>query len=357
MSANLDVSRRAGTLPRWKQILDERLGLSGLAYPVPEHANTLPYLLGGITLFGFVVLIVTGIYLAQFYHADPAIAHDSVIYIITRAPFGDIVRSIHYWTANLVAVTVVLHLLRIIFTGSYKRPREVNWFVGLGLLAVTMLFIFSGTVLKWDQEGVEALAHNSEAANLLGLLDTWFSADFSHSLSLLGRLYNAHITILPALFTLLIVTHVYLIKQHGISPKATRDAITGPTAGNGSSRFTAHLRKMIGVGLILLGVTALLGLIWPAPLGQAGVPGAEVTRPPWMFLWLYPLENLLGVTGLLVVPGVLFGLLAVIPLVDQGPYISPRRRWLLIAIVGVLLLTAVGLGIYAAVQPPAVHLE
>src|SRR3972149_9358732 len=94
----------------------ERLGLQGMAYAVPEHANSLPYLLGGITFTGVIILIITGIYLAQFYHPHPADAHASVVYLITGAPLGDLVRSIHFWTAQIVTLTVVLHLLRALFT-------------------------------------------------------------------------------------------------------------------------------------------------------------------------------------------------------------------------------------------------
>src|SRR3972149_1027161 len=164
---------------RLGQWLDERLGLKGISYPVPEHANSLPYVLGGITFTGFVILFVTGIYLAQFYHPEVADAHQSVIYIITGVPLGDLVRSVHFWTAQIVTATLLLHLLRVLYTGSYKRPREINWFVGLGLLAVTLGAVFTGSVLKFDQEGLEALQHNKEAAELVSGLGAWFSAEFS----------------------------------------------------------------------------------------------------------------------------------------------------------------------------------
>jgi len=113
--------------------------------------------------------------------------------------------------------TVLLHLGRIFVTGSYKCPREVNWLIGLGLLAITLGLIFTGTVMKWDQEGYEALGHNVEAGKLLGALGFWFSNDFEASLPLLGRLYMAHLVILPALGTLLLIAHFLLVKRHGIS--------------------------------------------------------------------------------------------------------------------------------------------
>ena len=89
-----------------------------MSYPVPDHANSLWYTLGGITFVGFIVLILTGVYLAQFYHPHPAQARESVLYIRDVAPIGDLVRGIHVWLASLVTLTAFLHLLRVFATDS-----------------------------------------------------------------------------------------------------------------------------------------------------------------------------------------------------------------------------------------------
>lgn len=340
----------------WEKV-DERLGLSSLSYSVPAHANSLPYILGGITLFGFIVLVITGVLLAQFYDPEPAGAHQSVLYIISQVPFGDFLRSVHFWTANLVVVTVLLHLIRVFTTGSYKRPREANWLVGLGLLAVSLGFVFTGTVLKWDQEGVEALAHNKEIGEILGLWGVWFTSEFARSVPILTRLYLGHITLLPAIFTLLIITHVYLIKQLGISSQATLEAASGPpTRERGGSRFTVHLRRMAGYGFWLLGLASALAVIWPARLGFAGVTGAEVTKPPWMFLPFYPLEDIFGIRGLLIGGVALFGLLSLVPFVDRSPWLSPRRRKGIIITGAILLVVLFGLAGYAWLSRPVPHI-
>jgi ubiquinol-cytochrome c reductase cytochrome b subunit len=341
----------AGRRGAFLRFLDERLGLSALAYEVPEHANTIPYILGGITFVGFVIMIVTGVILAQYYHPHPTEAHESVVYIITQAPMGDFIRSIHFWMANIIAVTVTLHLIRIFITGSYKRPRELNYIVGLGLLALTIGFIFSGTVLKWDQEGYEALSHNSEMARLLGTLGGWFSGDFTRSVPLLTRLYIGHVSVLPALFALLILVHFFLVKRHGISPLPVDDG-----GGERMSWFTAHLRRMAGFGLLLLALAGALALAYPAPLGVEPVPGDEVTRPSWMFWWLYALENWVGIRGIFYGPIVLFILLALVPLIDKSPYVSPKRRkWILIA-GAIFFLLLLGLSLFTAFTPPARHI-
>lgn len=357
-TADRPSAGRPGTA--WQRLGDflyERLGLQGITYSVPRYANSLPYLLGGITLVGFVVLIITGIYMAQFYHPHPADAHQSVVFLITGVPLGDLVRSVHFWTAQIVTVTVILHLLRILYTAAYKRPREINWYVGLTLLAVTFGLVFTGSVLKFDQEGLEALQHNREAAELIGGLGGWFTPDFSRSVPLLTRLYNGHVTILPLLFGLLISIHIYLIKQQGISPQSTREAVAHATAGQGESRFSAHLQRMAGFGLILLSTAFVLSLVLPAPLGQPGVAGAEVTKPWWMFLWMFPAEELWGARALVIIPGVLGGLLALVPIVDRSPYLGPGHRKGLLIAAGLILLLIIASGVFAALQPVTAHLE
>ena len=348
---------------RWRRAwaaIDERLGLSGLAYPVPTHANGIGYILGGITFFGFLILAATGMWLAQFYHATPAAARESVVYIMNVAPAGDIVRGVHFWVANLVMATVLLHMGRIFVTGSYKRPREANWLIGLGLLGVTLGLIFTGTVLKWDQEGFEALSHNVEIGNLLGTFGFWFSADFAATLPILGRLYVAHIFILPALGALLLIAHFLLVKRHGISAlPALADAAVdgGPMPAKSGSTFTAHLVRMAGFGLLILAVATVISLIWPAILGPRPVPGVEETKPPWMFLPFYPFEDWFGLTALLWVPAIIFGGLALVPFVDRSPYRSPKRRRVMIAIGAIVALALAALIVYALVTVPQAHVQ
>lgn len=347
---------------RWSRVwlaIDERTGLSALAYPVPAHANGLGYILGGITFFGFIILATTGIWLAQFYHPTTEAARDSIVYIMNVAPLGDVVRGIHFWTANIVMATVLLHLGRIFTTASYKRPREVNWLIGLGLLAVTVGLLFTGTILKWDQEAYEAMNHSIAAGQLLGAFGFFFSNDFAATFPLFGRLYVAHIVILPGVGVLLLIAHFLLVKHLGISslPSEADAAVEGGLApAAGGSRFTAHLLRMTGFGLLILGVATVLALALPAALGPRPVPGEEITKPPWMFLPLYPLEDWFGVAAVIWAPVILFGALALVPFLDRSGYRSWRRRPVVMAI-GVLVAVAlVVLLAYAALTPPVSHI-
>ena len=359
MTAGATAIERTRRRRAWEAI-DERLGLSGLAYPVPAHANGIGYILGGITFFGFLILTATGIWLAQFYHPTPTTARESVVYIMNVAPLGDLVRGIHFWVSNIVMATVLLHMGRIFATGSYKRPREANWLIGLGLLSVTLGLIFTGTVLKWDQEGYEALSHNIEIGNLLGAFGFWFTPEFTTSLPIIGRLYIAHIAILPLLGVLLLVAHFLLVKRHGMSAlPAQADAAVdgGPVPAKGGSTFTAHLVRMAGFGLVMLAIATVLTLIWPAALCERPIPGTETTKPPWMFLPFYPFEDWFGLSALLWVPVVLFGALALVPFVDRSPYRSPGRRRLVIVAGVVFAVALVALVVYAWVTVPEAHIQ
>lgn len=346
---------------RW---IDSRMGLDALSYPVPTHANTLFYTLGGITAFSFFVLIVTGIYLAQFYDPTPAAARDSVIYIMQNVRFGSIVRGLHYWMANLVVVTAGLHLVRVYAGGSYKAPREINWLVGLALFAVTLGFVFTGTVLKWDQEAFEALGHNQEIGDLLGGFGAWFTAGFTRSVPLLTRLFVAHVAILPGLFVVLLAVHFALVKWHGISGLPGRHERMGSRTDTvvamedeGTSTFKVHVLHLIGFGLLLTAAAGSLTLFFGSPLGEAVTPGPERTRPPWMFLPFFSLENWWGLASLLWGPLVLFVLLAAIPFVDRSPTKAYGRRKIVLLVGGLLLLILVALAIIAVVTPAKTHLN
>jgi ubiquinol-cytochrome c reductase cytochrome b subunit len=287
---------------------------------------------------------------------------------MTTAGFGQLVRSIHQWTAYIVTITMSLHLLRIFLSGSYKAPREVNWLVGLGLLAITMGFFFTGTAIKWDQEGAEALAHNVAAAQLLGGIGGWFSPDFSLAVPLLGRVYFAHVAILPALFTLFIAAHILLIKALGMSPLGRADGRAPVAAatdkvelaeayGEPMFPFTHHIGKIVGWGSLVISMILALAIAFPPTLGPSPIPGIEITKPPFVFWWLYAAEDALGVRGLLIIPVVFFGLLALVPFIDRGTLRSPgRRKGILIAGLVVVLVLA-GLTIYTGLTPPVAHTQ
>ena len=314
----------------------ERIGWKNLSYPVPAHSNTLAYSLGGITLIGFFILIASGIFLAQYYNPSPEEANQSVNYIAKNVYLGWFIRGLHFWSAQLVIVCISLHLIRIFVTASFKNPREINWISGVILLGITGGFIFTGTVLKWDQEAYEALEHNFWVAKKLGPFGFILSDVFTKSVSLLGRLYGIHTSFLPIIFFPLIGLHLYLQKLHGLSKKPTENN------DNNIIPFTDHLKHLTIYGVSVLALIATLSSIILPPLGDKPVIGIEVTKPPWMFLWIFTLENI-WVPSLIFAPLVLFALLFMVPFFESNNITSFQQRKLPIIIFTVCLLVLVSL--------------
>ncbi len=336
---------------RFWAALDERLGLSALTYPVPEHANRLAYSLGGLSLVSFVLLLATGVFLTQFYHADPVVAHESVHLIITHVTLGGFMRAFHYWTAMAMVVLVGLHLLRVFISGSYKRPREGNWVIGVMLAGTTALFFFSGTVLKWDQESFEALQHNIEIGKLLGRFGFWFSPSFG-GIPLLHRLYSVHVTVLPSLFAFIVLVHLLLVKRHGMAPSPFRKGpLPEPEAG-----FSRHLAHLAAFSLVLIGVIILLSVLAPPPHGSAPVAGIEITKPPWPLLWIYPVEDWVGISGILWATIAIFVALLIVPFVDRSEERDPRRRLRIVIPAAVVVVAIASMIVYAAIAPVASHI-
>jgi ubiquinol-cytochrome c reductase cytochrome b subunit len=324
--------------------LRERLALGDLEYPIPPEANRLPYMLGGLTFFGILVLMVTGVVLDQYYNPTPVGAHDSVVYIMTRVWLGDWIRGLHYWAASIVLVTVFLHLSFVFWRRSYHRPREVTWWAGVTLLLVLFALAFTGTVLRADQEGGEALAHALAGAELTGWLGTPLSPDFAPSTTLLSRMHSAHVSLLPLLMLGLVGLHFWLIRRLGIHSDQPR-----------TSRFTQHLPKLTGYALLLFGLAGTLAASFAPGIGYPTVEGVEVTKPFWPFLWIYAVENTMGLWGMILAPAVIFGFLFIVPLLDRPRAQGGRPAWLTGAGLILLVLYLGGI-VYGALAPQQQHI-
>lgn len=325
--------------------LEERAALGALDYRIPREANRWPYLLGGLTAFFVVVLIATGLYLGQFYHPSPLGAHESVLYIVARAPLGDWVRSLHYWAAGAVTVTVTAHLVHVFWRRSYRRPRELTWWAGVAMVALLFLLVVTGTALRYDQEGFEALAHFVAGGELVAWAGRFFTEEFTRSAPLLSRVYGLHASVLPLALVALIALHFWLIRHLGIHGDRS-DA----------SRFRVHARRLAGVSLLALAALGALAVTFPEGLGYPPVAGVEVTKPMWPVLWVYGLENLLGMWGMVVGPAFLLAFLAAVPLLDRRADDAPGRHgWLgwAGAAIGFALLA---LWLYGAFGPKQQHL-
>jgi ubiquinol-cytochrome c reductase cytochrome b subunit len=150
----------------------------------------------------------------------------------------------------------------------------------------------------------------------------------------------------------LLVLHTLLIKRHKISPSPKNPDATGEPL----SPFTHHLRRIGTLGLVLAGGLAVLAIVFPPGIGPTPVEGIEVTKPPWMYWWLFTLENWIGLSGILWGAGVLFALLAAVPFIDHNPRRHWRQRPIALTLGVLVLAFLIALTILEAVTTPAQHL-
>jgi quinol-cytochrome oxidoreductase complex cytochrome b subunit len=210
--------------------LDERLGWRRVweaifLRKVPK-VNWL-FTLGSATLFVAVNQIVTGILLTIYYVPTPDQAYASVQYITTQVPAGWLIRGLHHWGASAMVVLTVLHMLRVIFHGSFKFPREVTWFTGVGLLILVIGFGFTGYLLPWDQKAFWATTVGTRIASVVPLIGDSLMRILRGGAELsavtLARFFGVHIWVLPVGLTTLLLIHLYLVIRVGISAAPGRE--------------------------------------------------------------------------------------------------------------------------------------
>jgi quinol-cytochrome oxidoreductase complex cytochrome b subunit len=255
--------------------------------PVPYHLKRWWFALGGTPAYLFIVQIFTGILLAFYYEASPATAYQSVAYITHDVAFGWYVRSVHKWAATLMIVAVVLHQIRVFFTGAYRRPREIHWMVGMCLLLCTLLTGFTGYSLVYEQLsywGATVGANITDTVPLVGgFLKRMMLAGDAYNRATLSRFFVLHAAILPVTIVLLIAVHVTVIRLQGITEFRFKDE--DPGVAKTFNFFPDHLYTELIIGLVLMVLLSALATILPASLGPPANPlqTPEVIKPEWFF--------------------------------------------------------------------------
>src|SRR3954463_9347078 len=338
--------------------VDDRLIVAGplrrtLNKVFPDHWS---FLLGEIALYAFVVLLLSGTYLTFFFDAsmkevtydgsyaalrgvEMSAAYESTLGIAFDVRGGLFIRQMHHWAALLFVAAICIHLLRIFFTGAFRRPRETNWFIGIGLLVLALLEGFAGYTLPDDLLSGTGLRIFSAVFLSIPVIGTWiyftvFGGDFPGEL-IIGRLYIIHVLLIPAVLLALIALHLLIL----VKQKHTQFPGPGRTEHNvvGNRLFPTFAAKATGLIFVVFGVCALLGglvqinpvWLW-GPYNPAQVSAAS--QPDWYIGFLdgstrlfpawdinlpgdYTIPALFWPT--VVLPGIMFTVLALYPIIER----------------------------------------
>lgn len=206
--------------------IDERLNIRQyirkeiLDKPVLGKLN-FSYCFGGITFFLFIVLTFTGLSMAIYYVPSPDHAYDTVDYLTYQIFMGKIIRGVHHWAANLMVLTVFLHMLRVYIYGAFKKPRELNWITGVILFVLVMSFGFTGYLLPWDQKAYWATKVGTEMPRTVPFVGDYI-VRFLRGGTIIGaltlsRFYALHVIFLPSIIAVLLIGHFAMVRSQGIA--------------------------------------------------------------------------------------------------------------------------------------------
>ncbi len=199
----------------------ERIKESLLNRSVPEYATRYYYCFGGIAFFLFLIQVITGALLTLYYVPSVDQAYSSTFYISNYVNYGWLIRSVHSWSAQLMFVFVVLHMIRVYVTASYKHPRELNWVAGVVLLIATMASLLTGNLLPWDQKaywGSTVVVSLAEKIPIMGKpLSHVIMGGDKIGQATLTRFFSAHIMLLPAGLIVFMAVHFWMVRKQGIS--------------------------------------------------------------------------------------------------------------------------------------------
>ena len=322
---------------------------------IPERESRFRYTfgLGGLSVYLFIVLAVTGALELFYYVPSVDRANSSVQTIQYLVPFGWLVRGVHYWAAQAMVVIVILHLLRVAFTGAYRRPRRFNWLLGVSLLVFVLLLTFTGLVLRWDTDIEWALLVGTNLLKSIPLIgaDLYGAIIGGQDINVdtVVRFYGWHIFGLALVAFFVMVWHTFRVRRDGgIASQGTR----------GSPRISRDdlVRKEALAALIVTIGLLIMALVFPPAIGPAGDfrQLTEQASAPWFFIWVHQLlcwGDALPM-GLLIPIGLVI-ILALIPYaIDRSQ--TGVARWfnregrvaqivIAVMVIGMMVLTLLGL--------------
>ena len=309
----------------WKGVygwVDERVNLEDLVNfmgkkYVPVHRYSVWYYFGGVSLFLFIIQVVTGILLLFYYKGSADLAFESVQFIMSKVQFGWLIRSIHTWSANLFILSIFIHMFSVYFEKAYRKPREITWITGVLMFFMALGFGFSGYLLPWNTLAFFATKVGTDIAGQVPVIGhpimVFLRGGEEVTGATLTRFFGFHVAVLPAIVTLLIGVHLLLVQRQGMSvpPKVEKEWKADPSKKRELKFFPNFLLRELMAWYTGLGVLGALAAIFPWNLGVkadlfASAPAG--IKPEWYFLFMFQTLKLIP-SKVLFIDGEVLGIL------------------------------------------------
>ena len=346
------------------QWVNERVGLDEIIdflrkKEVPICNSSIWYYFGGISLFLFLIQVVTGILLLMYYRPGPDSSFESLQFIVSKVHFGWLVRDIHSWSANLMVFCVFVHMFSVFFMKAYRKPREMTWITGMILLFLCLGFGFSGYLLPWNELAFFATKVGTDMPGSVPLVGDFMLRVLRGGPEVTGatlsRFFGLHVAILPGIFVTVLAIHLMLLQRQGMSQPLSWRKL--PEEQKKAMPFFPNfvLRELL-FWMVALAVINALAVFLPWELGvkaDAFAPAPPGIKPEWYFMFMFQsLKMLPAHVGPL--EGELFGLAVfnlgalvwlTLPLWDKTAETGPGSRvitWLgLVVVAFIVAMTAV----------------
>ena len=306
--------------------------------PAPALRWSYTWGLGGISAVLATMLALTGVLLMFRYDASVETAYTSIQMMETELYFGSLIRAIHHWSANLLVVTAFLHLLRVFYTGGFKKGRSTNWLLGIILLLIVVAFNFTGYLLPWDQLAYWAITVGTSLLSYIPLvgagINNFLLAGPEVGQGALRNFYAIHVAVLPAVLALLMSYHFWKVrKDGGISQPVPAEDENGRKERVVRLTTIPHLvQREFLAAVVVITVVAIWAMFVPAPLEELANPShpPNPAKAAWYFMGLQELLLHMHPLAAMLLPGIILAAIVLIPYWDKdgsdiGLYFRSRK--------------------------------
>ena len=323
------LENRLGIFSLWRSSLTEKRPPQGIGY-----LRTLGF--AAVTVM--VLQLLSGLALALHYVPSTDLAYDSIRALQEHIPYGTFTRSLHHFGASAMVILVAVHMMRVYFTGAYKRPREFTWLTGVVLFSIVLGFGFTGYLLPWDQKAYFATKVGTEIAVDTPVIGAQVRELLRGGVDVgqptLTRFYIIHVVFLPLALLGVLGVHFYLIQRHGVSAPGR---IVGDEGEPGPPYHPHHTFKEALVGVLVAGILFVLAYNQPAPLEALAEPAdtGYTPRPDWYFLGLFYLLSVFEERreiGTFWIPTIVLVGAVLLPFIDLGRERHWRKRWFMTSV-------------------------